>query len=105
MTFAVAWRLSIGMRPQVIDRFHELGIPRLSVSNSWSGGDGELDEVPAMGDPAHMIQVGRDRRVSTGEGQRRMAVPTEKAVLVAAVDVASNDGYASGPCRCSCHSS
>jgi hypothetical protein len=38
-----------------------------------SCGDGKLDKVPAMGDPAHMIQVGRDRRVSTGEGQRRLA--------------------------------
>ena len=46
----------------------------VSVSNSWSGGDGELHEVPAMGDPAHMIQVGRDRRVSTGDVQRRMAL-------------------------------
>jgi hypothetical protein len=27
--------------------------------NSLSGGDGELDEVPAMADPAHMVQVGR----------------------------------------------
>ena len=46
----------------------------VSVSNSWSGGDGEQDKIPAMGDPAHMIQVGRERRVSTGEGQRRMAL-------------------------------
>ena len=47
---------------------------RVSVSNSWSGGDGELDEVPAVGDPAHMVQIGRDHRVSTGEGQRRVAL-------------------------------
>ena len=46
----------------------------LSVSNSWSGGDGELDEVPAVGDPAHMVQIGRDHRVVTGEGQRRVAL-------------------------------
>jgi hypothetical protein len=45
----------------------------LSVSNSLSGGDWELDEVPAMGDPAHMVQIGRDRRVPIGEGQRRVA--------------------------------
>ena len=44
------------------------------VSNSWSGGDGELDEVPAVGDPAHIVQIGRDHRVLTGEGQRRVAL-------------------------------
>jgi hypothetical protein len=60
------------------------------------GGDWELDEVPAMADPAHMVQVGRNRRVSTGEGQRRMAVVTEKSVLVAGVDVAADRRYASG---------
>ena len=33
-------------------------------------------------------------------------VPTEKSVLVAAVDVAADDGYASGrSCRCCCPSS
>ena len=31
---------------------------RLSVSNSSSGGDRELDEVPAVRDPAHMVQSG-----------------------------------------------
>ena len=46
----------------------------LSVSNSSSGGDWELDEIPAVGDPTHMIQVGRGDRVSTGEGQRRVAL-------------------------------
>ena len=44
------------------------------VSNSLSGGDWELDEVPAMGDPAHMVQISRDHRVPTGEAQRRVAV-------------------------------
>ncbi len=47
---------------------------RLSVSNSWSGGDGELDEVPAVRDPAHIVQIGRNHRVLTGEGQRRVAL-------------------------------
>ena len=46
----------------------------LSVSNSWSGGEGELDEVPAVRDPAHIVQIGRDHRVLTGEGQRRVAL-------------------------------
>ena len=55
----------------------------LSVSNSWSGGDGELDEIPAMGDPAHMIQIGGDRHVSTREGQQRLALclPNTRYVL------------------------
>ena len=51
----------------------------LSVSNSLSGGDWELDEVPAIADPAHMVQVGRDRRRSTGEGQRRVALQRRMA--------------------------
>ena len=49
-------------------------LPTLSVSNSLSGGDGELDEIPAMGHPAHMIQVGGARHVSTRGGQRRLAL-------------------------------
>ena len=47
---------------------------RLSVSNSLSGGDWKLNEVPAMGDPAHMVQIGRDRRVPIGEVLRRVAL-------------------------------
>ena len=46
----------------------------LSVSNSLSGGDRELDEVPAVGDPTHMVQIGTGDRVSAGEGQRRVAL-------------------------------
>jgi hypothetical protein len=40
-----------------------------SVSNSLSGRDWELDQVPPVGDPTHMAQIARDRRVSTGEVQ------------------------------------
>ena len=40
----------------------------LSVSNCLSGGDWEPDEVPAVRDPAHMVQIDRDHRVPTGEG-------------------------------------
>jgi hypothetical protein len=46
-------------------------VPRaqwLWVSNSSSRGDWELDEVPAVRDPAHMIQVRRDHGVSTADG-------------------------------------
>ena len=32
-----------------------------------------------MADPAHMVQVGRDRRVSAGEGQRRTALQRRMA--------------------------
>jgi hypothetical protein len=45
-----------------------------SVSNSLSGRDRQLDELPAVGDPAHMAQVGRRYRVFINEGQRRVAV-------------------------------
>ena len=49
-------------------------MPHLSVSNSWSGGDGELDEVPTVGDPTHVVQIGQDCRLATGEGQRRVTL-------------------------------
>ena len=50
-----------------------LPLDRLSVSNSLSGGDWELDHVPAVGDPTHMVQIGGDHPVSTGEVQGRVA--------------------------------
>ena len=46
----------------------------LSVSNSSSGRHWELDQVPAVGDPTHIVQIGRDHRVPTAEGQRRVAL-------------------------------
>jgi hypothetical protein len=39
----------------------------LWVSNSLSGRDWESDEVPAVGDPTHIVQIGWGYRVSTGE--------------------------------------
>jgi hypothetical protein len=42
----------------------------LSVSNSLSGGDWELDEIPGVGDPAHVAQIGKRRRLSTDERRR-----------------------------------
>ena len=47
---------------------------RLYVSNSLSGRSWELDQVPAVGDPTHIVQIGRGYGVSTGEGQRRVAL-------------------------------
>ena len=49
-------------------------IAGLSVSNSLSGGDRELDQASAVGDPTPMVEIGRGQRVSTGEGQRRVAL-------------------------------
>ena len=46
----------------------------LCVSNSLSGRHRELDQVPAMGDPPHIIELGPGHRVSGGEGQRRVAL-------------------------------
>jgi PIN domain len=46
----------------------------LSVSNSSSGCDWELDQVPAVGDPPHMVQIGSGHRLSTADGQWRVAL-------------------------------
>src|SRR5262245_14268084 len=44
---------------------------RLSVSNSLSGRDRQLNEVPAVGDPTRLVQIGTGHRVSVGDRQRR----------------------------------
>ena len=62
----------------------------LSVSNSLSGGDWELDEIFAMGDPAHVVQISRDRRVPTGEGQRGVARQRRVAALRIVVNLELN---------------
>ena len=46
---------------------------RLCVSNSLSGRHRELDHVPAVGDPTHIVEVGPGYCVSADEGQRRAA--------------------------------
>ena len=53
---------------------HSVRRELLSVSNSLSGGNRELDEIPAVGHPAHRAQIDRGDGVSSGEGQRRVAV-------------------------------
>jgi len=52
----------------------ERALQRLSISNSLSGSDRELNKAPAVGDPTHPVQRGGSARASTGERQRRMAV-------------------------------
>ena len=54
--------------------YESLGF-RLSVSNLLSGRDWELDEVPAVrGTPTHAAQIGTGHGVSTGKGQRCVAL-------------------------------
>jgi hypothetical protein len=43
----------------------------LSVSNSLSGGDSALNEVPAVRDPTHVARIGRRHRVSTDKVNAR----------------------------------
>ena len=49
-------------------------MPWLYVSNSLSGRHRELDQVPAVGDPTHIIEFGPGHCVPAGEGQRRVAL-------------------------------
>jgi hypothetical protein len=80
-------------------------LKRLSVSNSCQGGYGKLNEAPAMGDPAHMIQVGRasvdtqnrsdevavlDRHITPDPGARRPAPRTRDSTSTAARTAASH---------------
>jgi FixJ family two-component response regulator len=58
------------MYRQIADAMHM----SVSVSNSLSGRHWELDQVPAVRDPAHIVQLGTGHRVSAGEGQRRVAI-------------------------------
>ena len=46
----------------------------VSISNSLSGRHGELDHVPAVGDPTDIVQLGTGHHVSADEGQRRVAL-------------------------------
>jgi hypothetical protein len=55
------------------DRLFLSAASRLSVSNLVSGGDWDLDEVRAVGDPTQIAQIGRSHCVSAGQGQRRVA--------------------------------
>ena len=54
----------------------------MSVSNSLSGRHGELDQVPAVGDPTDIVQLGTGHHVSVGEGQRRVALQRRVAAYL-----------------------
>jgi hypothetical protein len=68
--------LIIAQRRQ--SRLHQIGclydVDPLSVSNSSSSCDREPDQISAVGDPPHMVQIGSDDRRSTAEGQRRVTL-------------------------------
>jgi hypothetical protein len=44
------------------------------ISNSLSCRDWELDQVPVVGNPTHMVQRGTGHRLCISEGQWRVAV-------------------------------
>ena len=62
----------------------------LSVSNSLSGRHWELDQVPAVGDPTDIVQLGTGHRVAASEGQRRVALQRRVAayLVVGGLEVA-----------------
>ena len=55
---------------------------KLSVSNSLSGRHWELDQVPAVGDPTDIVQLGAGHRVAASEGQRRVALQRRVAAYL-----------------------
>ena len=59
--------------------------PVLSVSNSLSGLRWELDQVPAVGDPTDIVQLGTGHHVSASEGQRRVALQRRVAAYLVVV--------------------
>ena len=75
-------------RPRAVIRFR-ISLPRttrrLSVSNSLSGLHGELDQVPAVGDPTDIVQLGTGHRVAAGEGQQRVALQRRVAAYLVVV--------------------
>jgi len=51
-----------------------LPLPPTRPLSLWVSNDRELDEASAVGDPTPMVEIGRGQRVSTGEGQRHVAL-------------------------------
>ena len=60
--------------PDRVARFTREAQVLVSVSNSLSGRHWELDEVPAVKDPTHIVQFGTADRVSAAKGQGRVAL-------------------------------
>ena len=54
----------------------------LSVSNSLSGRLWELDQVPAVGDPTDIVQLGTGHHVAANEGRRRVALQRRVAAYL-----------------------
>jgi hypothetical protein len=57
--------------PQTLDPDGPRNPERLWVSSSPLRGDWQLDEIAAMRDPTHMVQIGGDRDVTIGEREGR----------------------------------
>ena len=74
VALAITAGVTKGRRMRVDTTVVETHIHYLWVSKSLSGGSRGLDEVPAVGDPPHMVQIGRRHRMSAGEGQWRVTV-------------------------------
>src|SRR6266850_1014006 len=68
--------------PEVPATSNYIRVERVSVSNSLSGRGWELDQVPAVGNPTHIVQIGRGHRLSTAEGQRRVRL--EQRIMIGA---------------------
>ena len=60
----------------------QAGDTTVSVSNSLSGRHWELDQVPAVGDPTDIVQLGTGHRVAASEGQRRVALQRRVAAYL-----------------------
>src|SRR5262245_55575896 len=58
------------MKPEPVEILTNNGCSTLFVSNYRSCGDRKLDQIAAMGDPAHMVQIGRRHCLCTDDGQR-----------------------------------
>ena len=56
--------------------------PPPSVSNPLSGRHWELDQVPAVGDPTDIVQLGTGHHVAAGEGRRRVALQRRVAAYL-----------------------
>jgi hypothetical protein len=68
----VAESLLLKQQLLILNRFEEP--VTMSVSNSCSGGNGKLDEVPGVRDPTHIVQISDGHGLLTAEGQGGVAL-------------------------------